>query len=521
MAMAANKPYTSTDQNFIAMYRSSDGGSTWEPQIHGPHINDRPFLAIDKSGGSRAGTVYVAGESHLLAERPTRDNGLQDYVEVFALFTSRDGGHTFSGPALRAVTDNVLGHARPNAGPFTVLSDGTAVFLNEHLVYPPPDRTKPPGRAPVVSWLGVLTSKDGGASLSDAVKISDFRWRDGMSSSHAVNSCLAADGGSAFFKDRLYAAWMDAASGRGQIMLSYSADAGMTWSKPRVISDDRVPLDARGGPDDFMPAVAVNKEGVVGAIWYDRRDSPDNMGYAVRFSASYDGGETWTPSVALSSGPAMAPRNKGDHVEASVTNSAGSITLRLTGGYAFSPGHTSGLAADGDGIFHALWIDNRTGIQQVWTAPIRVPGKAVKYGSLDLSTLEDASDQVTLQLSDAVYDQSANTTTVTARLHNLSAKVFRGPIMVRATHLESELGSPRVLHADNGVSAEGAVWDFTPLLRNGQLAPNEDSQPKQLTFGLPEPNASREGQQYRRELVNLRVKVLAPAPPKSPEASRQ
>ena len=38
-------------------------------------------------------------------------------------------------------------------------------------------------------------------------------------------------------------------------------------------------------------------------------------------------------------------------------------------------GDTAGLAADANGVFHLLWIDNRTGVHQVWTTTVKVRGK--------------------------------------------------------------------------------------------------------------------------------------------------
>jgi hypothetical protein len=38
----------------------------------------------------------------------------------------------------------------------------------------------------------------------------------------------------------------------------------------------------------------------------------------------------------------------------------------------FNGGDTAGLAADAAGVFHPLWIDNRTGIHQMWTAAVTV-----------------------------------------------------------------------------------------------------------------------------------------------------
>jgi hypothetical protein len=43
-----------------------------------------------------------------------------------------------------------------------------------------------------------------------------------------------------------------------------------------------------------------------------------------------------------------------------------------SGGFSLTGGDTAGLAASADGTFHALWIDNRTGVQQAWTAAITV-----------------------------------------------------------------------------------------------------------------------------------------------------
>ena len=38
----------------------------------------------------------------------------------------------------------------------------------------------------------------------------------------------------------------------------------------------------------------------------------------------------------------------------------------------FMGGDTAGLAADALGIFHAAWVDNRTGVPQLWTATVSV-----------------------------------------------------------------------------------------------------------------------------------------------------
>ena len=52
-----------------------------------------------------------------------------------------------------------------------------------------------------------------------------------------------------------------------------------------------------------MATVAVNRDGVVGVLWYDRREANDNLAYHARFAASFDGGLTFSPSVRVSAAP--------------------------------------------------------------------------------------------------------------------------------------------------------------------------------------------------------------------------
>ncbi len=65
----------------------------------------------------------------------------------------------------------------------------------------------------------------------------------------------------------------------------------------------------------------------------------------------------------------------GPNVQVSVRVSESPNTTTEKSGTGVTGGDTAGLAASPDGRFHALWIDNRTGIQQVWTAPITVQSR--------------------------------------------------------------------------------------------------------------------------------------------------
>lgn len=85
------------------------------------------------------------------------------------------------------------------------------------------------------------------------------------------------------------------------------------------------------------------------------------ISYWVRFSASLDGGETWLPSVRVST-------------DANLVNPAEKETR-------FNGGDTAGLTADADGVFHACWIDNRAGVHQMWTTTVAVRGAVRRHRS--------------------------------------------------------------------------------------------------------------------------------------------
>jgi hypothetical protein len=120
-----------------------------------------------------------------------------------------------------------------------------------------------------------------------------------------------------------------------------------------------------------MPEIAVNRTGVVGVMWYDRRDHPDNLGWDVRFAASFDGGASFLPSVKASERGTSFP--SGASRDARPAAKPGDERAQINNGrdsFTFMGGDTAGLAADAAGVFHLVWVDNRTGVPQVWTAMV-------------------------------------------------------------------------------------------------------------------------------------------------------
>jgi hypothetical protein len=125
--------------------------------------------------------------------------------------------------------------------------------------------------------LAIPTSPPGFASRASRAVVA-AALNVGYSEAGSLVPSVAIDSGNGPFKDKIHVAWPDWRSGRSEILLISSSDKGKTWSKPIVVNDDfgRAPNE---GPDDFMRAIAVNSSGVVGVMWYDRRDNPDDLGY--------------------------------------------------------------------------------------------------------------------------------------------------------------------------------------------------------------------------------------------------
>lgn len=326
----------------LSVYHSSDGGRTWQPSsidVDAPPI-DRAYLTVDDTDGAFKNNVYVHAYRFSRSPRP-------DVV----FFPGIEEGRGFHRILLKAPSSFekpwfFLGNGVvDNNGTFFALVaelDDTKRNMSYRT-----DAASAPAAANAV--LYVLASHDGGKTLEDPARKIDRVYYDWRVPQLSLPS-LAVDRSRGRFRGQLYAVWPDARQDhRTRILFSSSKDHGHTWTPPAVVDDNAAGRDTNARANNFMPAIAVNSRGIVGVSWYDRRDASDNLGYRVRFAASLDGGKTWLPSVSVSTAAHV------DHGD-SRKNS----------------GDTAGLAADRDGVFHPAWIDNRTGIPQMWTTTVRV-----------------------------------------------------------------------------------------------------------------------------------------------------
>ncbi len=325
----------------LVHFRSANGGKTWEPAATIPQFTDRPFLAVDCSNSRYRGRVYCEGS--VSTSVPPGMPAVPALKAV--LHTSTDSAKTFDRSRVWHRQD-VDQTSSCNNGNVAVLSDGTVAFAHYAWLKNPEKRPQ----------IRLVLSDDGGETLREGSLV-DTYWYDAhiKSGSFFFPPQLASDARSPNYLDRLYLVWEDGPEpNRIRIMFAYSPDKGRSWIGPTILSEQPTAALHAADYGSFLPSLAVNKDGAIAVTWYDRRGLPDLRpgkpvyppGCNVRMRVSLDGGETWQASVQLNEHPIKASCD--DFKD------------------------TAGLAADADGAFHPVWIDDRTGKRQVWTAKVVV-----------------------------------------------------------------------------------------------------------------------------------------------------
>ena len=137
------------------------------------------------------------------------------------------------------------------------------------------------------------------------------------------------------------------------VIMNISSDGGATWTRSRVNQD---PLN--NGKLQFFPAVDVDDNGGVNVVYYNNLNTAADS-CEVYVARSLDGGSTW--SEILVSDHRFRPR----------------AISGLAGGY---QGDYIGITTANNKIW-PVWMDNSTGIYQLWTASIEL-GPAISHTPL-------------------------------------------------------------------------------------------------------------------------------------------
>jgi hypothetical protein len=484
------------------LYRSPDGGATWSSPVEQPAA-DRPYLSVDDTGGPFHGSLYYLGVS---SARTLESQGTVPYgpdpgfMTGPALYVSRNNGATFTGQ-LRVALKPQYALGVSNSA---VLADGSVVALlgvsRDHGT--PFNVDYRPARS-----LTAVRSTPGGTALREAVKVSDW-YLDSAKNDGSNIAALALDRTNGPFGGRLYAVWPDNRSGRSQVLLSWSDSKGDSWSAPIVVDNDLSKTDPNPMPDAINPTVAVNQAGVVGVAWGDRREHADNLGWRFRFAASFDGGDTFTPSAKLASGTSSYDRDVPYPFMAFPSRSPAPrqpLEMRISVmRFFYSSGDTVSMTVDQAGRFHPMWCDNRTGLSQLWTAPVVVTGSALRNGSEQLADLDDVTHRVEAIVDTIKYDPVQNRGELVVRLKNISPTVIPGPVKVRVLGLSGQLGTPMLALDEREPSG---------ILTFGEdaIRPNEQSKPQALVFSIASHHHPVPGHDFVQatwQFLNVRLRVF-------------
>jgi hypothetical protein len=468
-------------EKVVEIYGSTDGGASWATRTVIPiqfEGFDREFMVADTTGGKFHGRLYLNAWT-LVRSIDTFSRSLDqgdEYVSGLTVLRSTDKGEHWSGFVKRA---SLAGRWIGEPGNCVVLSTETlaCVFIEPMKIGIAHSYVPAEGDLPN-AWLRLFKSSDGGESLEAATTVSeivDTQIHPGISLPQ-----VAVDASDGVFKDRLYVVWQGQKNGHNEILLSYSADKGQSWSAPRKINDDSRALPR----NPYMPEIAVNCQGVVAVGWYDAGDSPNKVDRLVRLAASLDGGDTFSPSAQISAAAHRSNQGEPWPLYASAAVAGKDIRMEVTRYLKhISGGETWGLTPDSTGTFHALWVDDRSGTDQVWTSAINVKGAVEPNGSPDLAGLADVSENVAVKVTQIGTDQARHEYSLRVCLANSSGRTLKLPIKLRWLDAPSSLETVEPTNATNGMHGVGAVWDFSAVGRQ-DFEPQSDPVCAVLSFKL-------------------------------------
>ncbi|HEX4439692.1 MAG TPA: sialidase family protein [Thermoanaerobaculia bacterium] len=510
VALTMNKSDKGKDCASMHVWRSEDGGRTWQapsPIPCGPSW-DHEQIIVDASKGRFAGRIYIAA--------------LYDYpVYRVGVFRSDDDGRTWIGPVEAANGGGTIGI---NDVTPMVLSDGTLIVPYGDFQFMP-DKRPTKGMAHENFWT--VESTDGGITFSAPRRsVTQNINIDDKESKIAGFGKFAADAEGKQYRDRIYTVWEDARFGNYRILLSHSADRGKTWSEPKTL-EQGIAKDVK----QWQPAIAVNKDGVVGLTWFDSREDKDGKKFHQYFAASIDGGDTFTKPAQVSSEISDPDGRGNSQLAPMVWVHEGTISLSTISASSRwgSGGDYMGLAADKDGAFHPFWSDARSGTFQVYTArvAVEVPAKedASKPGAAAAAAAKPASppplvesslvDKVEFVFDPTTLDSDKKQLYIPVRLKNVSSQPIYPPIRIEVEGFgfpqwENEDdkkrdadNAPTLLNPSNGKGKEGAVMDMSKAIAGSDaLQPGALTNPVMFRMQLVDPT----------KMPNIRLKATGMVP---------
>ncbi len=479
----------------IMVWSTDDEGATWTgpARLRSPVPPDHARIAADWSDGPNRGRLYVVWND-------VRDSFIRDDFQLF-LHTLDDGGNTVSEPKLlTTIPGGKLVATEP-----VVLSDGALLVTFYQYFFPLSDEMN--ARMPFFT----MRSEDGGETFTEpevAFRVGTHSWpyaQTEMTSAFTLPIVIwdRTDGPHG---DNIYVVWDQVSDGTSDIWFRRSTDGGRGWSDRMRLNDNEPAAPGAPLDDRMIPVVEVNRDGVVGVAWYDRRRDETRRCWELFFTSSSDGGETFGRNVPVASAPSCPPpahtpvarvhnvaadpdvkeltdeeiakmdliqrmtvvmAEQSRNARAEYFGDPGHARLEVSFDNARGnqPGHYLGLAGDANGVFHPLWISRRNGIDELFTTTVEVTAGASAAPDGEEA---DITGELLVVTGPVVYDAAGGTATVEVQLRNVSDGVVHGPVRLRAE------------------GGEGREWSFEGRMgSHDRLPPGGVSEPVkvELTTG--------------------------------------
>ncbi len=305
----------------VFVVSSIDGGKNWSEPINVFDMKDkpdlpidRPWIAIDNSGGANDGTIYLTAMSAYW------------YIGQHHIYlkTSNDNGKTWSDIKQIDNEEYTVGLMTKSYPAISVGADGTA-----YIAYHTYDTT-----AAKVVRIYYATTNDLGNTFQRGVITNAF-YLKANTGDFAKAYCIAAD---AERNGNVGFTWIDERYGDADVFLKKSTDYGKTWTLPLRVNDDSV----KNGIEQDQVWMNYSLNGNLAIAWRDRRLSGkgDTVNFNIFSTISTDGGENFAPNKLMST--------------------ISSPYLNLPKGNSFI-----GVAMS-DNSMHSTWADLRTGDIEIY-----------------------------------------------------------------------------------------------------------------------------------------------------------
>ncbi|NIN01401.1 MAG: hypothetical protein GTO24_25905 [candidate division Zixibacteria bacterium] len=345
----------------FSLWKTTDNGASWSGPFYpigsyADYLEDKEFLAIDRTSGTFDGNMYLAWARF---PNPTR----------IMFVRSTTGGVTWNDTLVVGDPDDFGGYdAGQFAFPF-VDADGNVyvIWAGWELIGP--------------DWYRVqrmVKSTDGGLSFTEPERIFINNYiSEAPGGIDVYNSvCVDVDVTNGPYRGTIYLTVPDGVQDgpyyHSDVLFMKSTDGGQSWTTPLRVNDD--PL---GQPVwQFHQWITVNQKGAIIILFYDQRNDPPNYRkFDAYITFSFDGGETFTTNYRVSdvsSDPADALGGKQIPDWSQKVNAPSVSFLMPEEPKAGLIAEYIGVHAYNDQV-HCTWTDTRDGNQNVYYSNFRIP----------------------------------------------------------------------------------------------------------------------------------------------------